>query len=96
MTVSCPSSIQVNVQSMKNPALKEYSRNQNAPVLPSLTNASILDWLETTGRLIARENDESQSDYVMSSDEEIDGLMVDEAAYEDDSSDDDEEFEAEE
>ncbi|MFZ9736439.1 MAG: DUF3134 domain-containing protein [Prochlorotrichaceae cyanobacterium] len=80
---------------MNNPALTEYSRNQNAPVLPSLGNASILDWLETTGRLLARDKDENQPDYLLSSDEEIEGLMVDESSYED-SDDDDEEFDLEE
>ncbi|MEY2977901.1 MAG: hypothetical protein RLZZ435_2040 [Cyanobacteriota bacterium] len=84
-----------NAESMNNPALKEYSRNQNAPVLPSLGNASILDWLETTGRLLARDKDENQPDYLLSSDEEIEGLMVDESSYED-SDDDDEEFDLEE
>jgi hypothetical protein len=82
-------------ESMNNPALKEYSRNQNAPVLPSLGNASILDWLETTGRLLARDKDENQPDYLLASDEEIEGLMVDEGGY-DDTDDDDEDFDLEE
>jgi hypothetical protein len=76
-----------------NPALKEYSRYQNAPVLPSLGNASILDWLETTGRLLVRESD--QTEYLITADEEIEGLMVDESAYEE-PDDEDEEFELEE
>jgi hypothetical protein len=84
-----------NAKSMNNPALKEYSRNQNAPVLPSLGNASILDWLETTGRLLARDKDENQPDYLLASDEEIEGLMVDEGGY-DDADDDEEDFDLEE
>jgi hypothetical protein len=80
---------------MNNPALKEYSRNQNAPVLPSLGNASILDWLETTGRLLARDKDEHQTDYLLASDEEIEGLMVDEGGYEE-VDDEDEDFDLEE
>ena len=73
-----------------NPALTEYSRYQNAPILPTLTNASILDWLETTGRLLARDG-EQNDDYNLTTDEEIEGLMVDEAAVED-SDDTDDEF----
>lgn len=40
---------------MKNPALRESPRNQPAAVIPLGRDASILDWLESTGRLLARE-----------------------------------------
>ncbi|MEB3273687.1 MAG: DUF3134 domain-containing protein [Prochlorothrix sp.] len=72
-----------------NPALQEYPRYQPAPVLPSTGNASILDWLETSGRLLARET--TDPDYLSEDAEEIEGLMVDEGNYEDD---DDDDFEA--
>lgn len=70
-----------------NPALKEYPRYQPAPVLPSTGNASILDWLAETGRLLER--DTSDPDYLAEDAEEIEGLMVDEGGYEDDEDDDD-------
>lgn len=40
---------------MRNPALHEQPRSQPATVIPVQRNASILDWLESTGRLLARE-----------------------------------------
>ncbi|MGA1265066.1 MAG: DUF3134 domain-containing protein [Prochlorothrix sp.] len=70
-----------------NPALKEYPRYQPAPVLPSTGNASILDWLESSGRLLARDN--ADPDYLAEDAEEIEGLMVDEGGYDDDDDDDD-------
>jgi hypothetical protein len=42
----------------RNPALSAYPRSQPAPVIPVSANASMLDWLETTGRLIQREASE--------------------------------------
>jgi hypothetical protein len=41
---------------MHNPALREEPRNKPASVIPLQTDASILDWLEGTGRLLARES----------------------------------------
>jgi Protein of unknown function (DUF3134) len=76
----------------KNPALHEYPRNQPAPVIPPQRDASILDWLEGTGRLLAR--DTSEFDY-RDDEEEINELM----AGEDNSfdiDDDDDEIELEE
>lgn len=72
-----------------NPALKEYPRYEMAPVLPSTGDASILNWLESSNRLIARET--SDPDYLSSSDEEIEGLMVDDGGY-GDADDDDDDF----
>jgi phosphopantothenoylcysteine synthetase/decarboxylase len=43
---------------MKNPALRQQPRNQPAAVIPPQRDASILDWLENTGRLLAREANE--------------------------------------
>ena len=38
-----------------NPALLEIPRNQPAAPIPVRRDASILDWLEGTGRLLSRE-----------------------------------------
>ncbi|KKI98474.1 DUF3134 domain-containing protein [Prochlorothrix hollandica] len=72
---------------VKNPALQEYPRYQAAPVLPSTGNASILDWLEATGRLLPREV--TDPDYAAEDAEEIEGLMVDDNSFEEDDDDDD-------
>jgi hypothetical protein len=40
---------------MNNPALHEVPRSQPASPIPLQRDASILDWLEGTGRLLARE-----------------------------------------
>ncbi len=39
---------------MKNPSLREEPRDQNAPIMTSNREASILGWLEGTGRLMDR------------------------------------------
>lgn len=44
---------------MQNPALQQQSRDQLAPVIPPQRDASILDWLEGTGRLLDRDNVEA-------------------------------------
>jgi hypothetical protein len=41
---------------MENRALREEPRNQPAAVIPLQRDASILDWLEGTGRLLARDS----------------------------------------
>lgn len=70
---------------MSNPSLREESRDQLAEVIPLKQESSLLDWLETNGRLIAR--DTSDSDYV-DDEEEISELMgVDEGGYDDDDDD---------
>jgi Protein of unknown function (DUF3134) len=72
---------------MKNPALHQYSRDQHAPVIPLQRDASILNWLETTGRLLAR--DSSEFDYLDEADEEISDLMgSDDASFDMDDDDD--------
>jgi Protein of unknown function (DUF3134) len=38
-----------------NPSLREEPRGQRAAVIPARQESSILDWLENTGRLLARE-----------------------------------------
>lgn len=72
--------------SMHNPALYEVPRNQPAAPIPLQRDASILDWLEGTGRLLAREP--ADFDY-KNDEEEITELMaVDDGAFVVDDDDD--------
>jgi hypothetical protein len=57
---------------MKNPALRQQPREQPATVIPVQRDASILDWLENTGRMLAR--DSGEVDYP-DDEEEISELM---------------------
>lgn len=77
---------------MKNPALRELPRNQPAAVIPPQRDASILDWLENTGRLLAREV--SDPDY-RDDEAEINELMSAEDNSFDADDDDDEVLEVE-
>jgi hypothetical protein len=52
-----------------NPALRIEPRYQQAPVLPSAGEPSILEWLEKSGRLLARE-DASEPDKRQADEEE--------------------------
>jgi hypothetical protein len=58
---------------MHNPALHEIPRNEPASVIPPQRDASILGWLEGTGRLLAREV--TDFDY-LEEEEEINELMA--------------------
>lgn len=57
---------------MRNSALREEPRDQRAAVIPLKNESSLLDWLESSGRLIAR--DQQEPDY-LDDEEEIAGLM---------------------
>ncbi|PIG95399.1 DUF3134 domain-containing protein [Gloeocapsopsis sp. IPPAS B-1203] len=57
---------------MRNSALREEPRDQRAAVIPVKNESSLLDWLESSGRLIAR--DQQEPDY-SDDEEEIAGLM---------------------
>lgn len=73
---------------MHNPALRQEPRNQLAPLIPLQRDASILDWLEGTGRLLARES--SDFDYLDGDEEEINELMAaDDGSFDVDDDDDD-------
>ena len=66
--------------SIRNPSLTAQPRYEVADVRPSQQQPSILDWLEQSGRLLAREVNEAD-DY---SDEEITELMSgEESSYQD-------------
>ncbi len=75
-----------------NPSLREEPRNNRASVLPQKQNSSILDWLESSGRLLARES--SDFDYG-DDEEEINALMAGEDNSFDIDDDDDDELELE-
>lgn len=44
---------------MKNPALHQEARYEPASVIPLKQDLSLLDWLESNGRLIPREEQEA-------------------------------------
>jgi hypothetical protein len=70
-----------------NPSLRQEPRNVRAAVIPIQREASILDWLESSGRLLAR--DTSDVDY-LDDEEEINELMAgDDNSFETDDDDDD-------
>ncbi|PSB01937.1 DUF3134 domain-containing protein [Merismopedia glauca] len=72
---------------MKNPSLRQEPIYQSAPVLPLDQKTSILDWLEETGRLAAR-ND--QDDRFSVAEEDVAEIMTSEDLGYDDFDDDDE------
>lgn len=74
---------------MLNHSLREEPRYQRAGVIPSRNETSLLDWLESNGRLIARDTQEPEFDV---DEEEISGLIdVEDVTY--DLDDDDEPLE---
>ena len=71
-----------------NPSLREEPIDQPAAVIPIKHETSILDWLESSGRLLAR--DDQEADSYLDDEEEIDQLMGgDEMVYDLDDDDDD-------
>ena len=72
---------------MENPALRQVSHSQPAPVIPVQQNASVLNWLENSGRLLARES--TDIDFG-SNEEEITAMIAgDDNSYDVDDDDDD-------
>jgi len=70
---------------MYNNSLREEPREQLAEVIPVKQETSLLDWLESNNRLIARD---VQDDPFRDDEEEIAGLMdVEDSAVDDDDSD---------
>ncbi|NEP61069.1 MAG: DUF3134 domain-containing protein [Symploca sp. SIO2G7] len=67
---------------MYNPSLRQQPRDHQAEVIPLNQHTSLLDWLESQGRLLARE---PQDEDLLDGEEEISELMdVDDATYDDD------------
>lgn len=73
---------------MLNSSLREEPREQRAAVIPLKNESSLLDWLEASGRLIAR--DSQEPDLPVDAEEEgIPELMdVDDVTYDLDDDDD--------
>ena len=63
-----------------NPSLTRYDHNDPAPVLPLREEPDLLSWLETSGRLVADEEDAS-SDQATVEEEELSALMGDKEDY---------------
>ncbi len=59
---------------LRNP-LVEQPRSQSAQVIPLRGEASLLDWLETSGRMVARAGSEEPGYLVDAEDPEISGLI---------------------
>jgi Protein of unknown function (DUF3134) len=69
-----------------NPSLRQEPRSQKAAVIPARQESSILDWLENSGRLLARE---PQDPDFSEDEEEINALMAtDDGAFDLDDDDD--------
>ncbi len=65
-----------------NPSLRQIPRHEPADVIPLKQESSLLDWLEATGRLLARDNQEP--DYLLNEEPEISDLMGnDDSPYDD-------------
>ncbi|MBE9128169.1 MULTISPECIES: DUF3134 domain-containing protein [unclassified Coleofasciculus] len=72
---------------MYNPSLREEPRDQLAQVIPIQHETSLLDWLESSNRLLAREVIDDRNS--LENEEEITELMgVEENDYDDDDDDD--------
>lgn len=70
-----------------NPSLREEPRHQRAAVIPLKQESSILDWLESSGRLLARDN--AEFDYLDDEEEIADLMGSDDNSFEIDDDDDD-------
>jgi hypothetical protein len=57
---------------MRNPMLREEPRFEKAPVLPPNNREGILDWLQRTGRIVARQTTVASSE---DEEEDIDDLF---------------------
>ncbi|MGD1901846.1 MAG: DUF3134 domain-containing protein [Geitlerinemataceae cyanobacterium] len=49
------------MRELKNPSLRQLPRHDPAELIPSRDDTSILDWLKSSGRLIARDDVESSN-----------------------------------
>ena len=72
---------------MHNPSLREEPVEQLAPIMASRKDASILDWLERSGRLMERDTNERTSLNTEDDIEEINALMSGEDDFDDDDDD---------
>ena len=63
-----------NTLMLHNPSVREEPLDQPAPVIPIKNETSILDWLENTGRLLARDESKEVGGY-LEEEEDIDNFM---------------------
>ena len=63
-----------------NPALTRFGRREAAPVLPLREEPDLLSWLETSGRLVADEEDSSPEVSTVE-EEELSALMGEKEDY---------------
>jgi hypothetical protein len=63
-----------------NPSLTRYNRQEPAPVLPLRDEPDLLSWLETSGRLVADEENAS-TDVSTVEEEELSALMGEKEEY---------------
>ena len=59
---------------MRNPMLREEPRFEKAPVLPSNNREGILEWLQRSGKIVARQSTIASSE---DEEEDIDDLFDD-------------------
>lgn len=68
---------------MYNPSLRQIPRHEPAEVIPLKQESSLLDWLESTHRLLARDVND-RDDYLLDEEPEISDLMgTDDSPYDD-------------
>lgn len=58
---------------MHNSPLREEPREQRATVIPVKSESSLIDWLQATGRLISRDNQEPE--YLLDEEDDVAGLL---------------------
>ncbi|MGF1485499.1 MAG: DUF3134 domain-containing protein [Prochloraceae cyanobacterium] len=68
-----------NKQEMENPALRQEPRYEPAVVIPIKQEHSLLEWLESKNRLIAREVIEKEE---LNNEEEVSDLLMSDDSYE--------------
>jgi hypothetical protein len=62
------------LKTMRNPMLREEPRFEKAPVLPSNNREGILEWLQRSGKIVARQTTVASSE---DEEEDIDDLFDD-------------------
>ncbi|MBV9387646.1 MAG: DUF3134 domain-containing protein [Chroococcidiopsidaceae cyanobacterium CP_BM_ER_R8_30] len=79
----------------RNPLI-EYSRYEPAPIIPVHQESSMITWLESTGRLVARTSLDTNYPLIDGDDPEISGLIDTEEIADDFELGEEEELDAEE
>jgi hypothetical protein len=58
---------------MQNSPLREQPREQRASIIPLKHESSLLDWLQSSGRLISR--DQQEPDFSAAEEDDVSGLI---------------------